>query len=485
MLGTQNRLFCWLDGLTPVEREQKRLQALADSGLLEAHNLAIFDEAIQTAADFLQSPICFLGIMEIDRLVLKSTVGLAKLGLMNPLATTRQIPRSESFCIYVIDSHQVLAINDTANDPFFAKSFLFQHYGIRAYLGAPLLTTTGECLGTLAVMDVVPRNFSNKDIQFMELIARWSISEFDRYRLLQTPDFPSDRNLNVLENTPPTPELVPAPPEQISTPQLKRELLTQLTEELRTPLTSVMGMASVLNCEIYGQLTSKQKEYLSIIHNSGRDLLSLVDAIVSLEALDDRSQYLKLTSVNVEMLCQQVINTLEMFAHRREQKIILSVEPGQRIWQLDKDKLRQILYHLIFRVIQSGKSGGVVRIHVSRKALILNITVWVSHPWLGEGLSQTEIESAQLMLDTIAYNSSANLLDKKELKSQDCNTYTSVIPEESRDLMPQNINNSRENLGLLLSCQLAEIHGGKISIQGSSDSGYRYVLSLNLEMKNN
>lgn len=103
MLGTQNRLFCWLDGLNPVEREQKRLQALADSGLLEANSVAIFDEAIQTAADFLQSPICFLGIMEIDRLVLKATLGLAKLGLMNPLATTRQIPRSESFCIHVIN----------------------------------------------------------------------------------------------------------------------------------------------------------------------------------------------------------------------------------------------------------------------------------------------------------------------------------------------------------------------------------------------
>jgi nitrogen-specific signal transduction histidine kinase len=41
---------------------------------------------------------------------------------------------------------------------------------------------------------------------------------------------------------------------------------------------------------------------------------------------------------------------------------------------------------------------------------------------------------------------------------------------------------SRESLGLLLSCQLAELHGGQISIQGSPESGYRYVLSLPLQM---
>ncbi|MGB6294638.1 MAG: ATP-binding protein, partial [Rivularia sp. (in: cyanobacteria)] len=43
---------------------------------------------------------------------------------------------------------------------------------------------------------------------------------------------------------------------------------------------------------------------------------------------------------------------------------------------------------------------------------------------------------------------------------------------------------SRETLGLLLSCQLAELHGGDITIQGSQESGYRYVLSLPLDKGN-
>jgi K+-sensing histidine kinase KdpD len=39
-------------------------------------------------------------------------------------------------------------------------------------------------------------------------------------------------------------------------------------------------------------------------------------------------------------------------------------------------------------------------------------------------------------------------------------------------------NGSRESLGLLLSCLLAEIHGGHISVQGAPEAGYRYVVSL-------
>jgi signal transduction histidine kinase len=49
---------------------------------------------------------------------------------------------------------------------------------------------------------------------------------------------------------------------------------------------------------------------------------------------------------------------------------------------------------------------------------------------------------------------------------------------DSNPFQGQNLNQSRENLGLLLSCHLAQMHGGQISIQGSPESGYRYVLTL-------
>ena len=60
------------------------------------------------------------------------------------------------------------------------------------------------------------------------------------------------------------------------------ELLADLAQELRTPLTSILGMSSVLQQEIYGSLCSKQKNYLEIIYHSGQKLVEIVDRISTL-----------------------------------------------------------------------------------------------------------------------------------------------------------------------------------------------------------
>lgn len=175
----ESRLFCRLDGLTAAAREQHRMTVLTKLGLMETESVPIFEEATQTAAHFLEMPICILSLMDHERQWFKSAVGLSRLGLMNDLALSRQMPRDESFCTHVVDSHQVLAIDDTLSHPAFVNSLLVQQYNIRAYLGAPLLTAGGDCIGTLAVMDLSPRIFSAKEREFLSLTARLSMSEYD------------------------------------------------------------------------------------------------------------------------------------------------------------------------------------------------------------------------------------------------------------------------------------------------------------------
>jgi len=356
----------------------------------------------------------------------------------------------------------------------------------------------------LAVMDLVPRNFTPRDIEFLQIIARWSMSEFERNRLLQgklksrTPAIAPLFSLNDERNaeikiTPGTKDS-----DSVSTKQLKLELLAQLTHELRTPLTSVLGMASVLGREIYGPLTTKQREYLEIIQHSGRYLLSLVNEITELGAMDENATVLNVAPVDIEMLCQQAINTLEEVANRREQDIRLSIEPGRnRIWPLDKDKVRQILYHLVFSVIQLAATGSAVRIHVSYKEDTLNITIWVSHPWLGDGITEVDpyfrlnsLSLLDLTGEVATYNTLAESQEQPDASSVTVDNSKKLSDSPSKffatssgiNLAKSHGSLSRESLGLLLSCQLAELHGGQILIQGSPESGYRYVLSLPLQL---
>lgn len=504
MIEPENKLFAPDDGWNSLDiKEQKRLKVLAELGLRQSEIIPVFEEATQTAAHFLEAEISILGFIDQEIHWFKSSVGLSRLGLMNDLAKNRQLLRRESFCTQVVESLQTVIINDTQDneDAKILTNNLVQKYGIRSYLGAPLINAAGYCLGALAVMDRKPRNFTERDIEFLQIIARWSMSEFERNRLLQSKSHKSN-----IRNTPSLPfsqeqiidiKIAPAILETVSssTQQLKLELLGQLTQELRTPLTSVLGMASVLGREIYGPLTTKQREYLEIIQHSGRYLLSLVNEITELGTISDSSNALNLVPVDVEMLCQQAINTLAEVAVRRDQDIRLSIEPGRnRIWPLDKDKVRQMLYHLLFSVIQLSPTGSIVRVHISGKEDTLSITVWVSHPYLGDGIAEIDsylhLDSLSI-LEIIDQGGKHNIHSEKPENSPKILNKQQILIDEQigmlvsdgseKDLAALSGSVSRERIGLLLSCQLAELHGGQISIQGSSESGYRHVISLPLQ----
>ncbi len=472
MVIPENRLFCRLDGATAQERAQHRLDILADLGLVELDSFAVFEDAVQMAVQFIGLPIGILSIVQPEREWIKSATGLAHLGVMNELARERQLAIEDSFGVHVADSNQVLILRDTTVHPAFAQSLMVQQYGIQSYLGVPLITAAGDCVGVLAVLGTEPYEFRQQDIEFLVLNARLAMSEYERQHLDRAttqavgPQFPAaetPREAHV-PNVAPQTNVVPQP---IATP-LKFELLAQLTQELRTPLTSVMGMASVLTREVYGPLTGKQKEYLDIIHHSGQYLLSLVQEVLDLSNLDMRHQTLNLSSLDIEMTCQQAIAALEQAASRRDQQIHLSVEPGNRIWYLDKDKIRQMLYHLVFSVIHGAAAGSTVRLHVSHQGSNgLRLTVWTDHPHLGEGMpfGDAYIDANYARSD-----------DHYEISPKNVAVLTPPKNEASKP-SPHNTG-YQKNLGLLLGRQIVELHGGNIQIQGSGVRGYRYVITL-------
>lgn len=521
MVNVENRSFDQPNAETEFVVQQ-RLKALSELGLLEAETIPVFEAATQTAADFLEVPICILGFLDENCHWFKSAVGLSRLGLMNQLATTRSLPLEESFCTHVVKTQQFLAINDTQKqqeqEPTFANSVLVQRYGIRAYLGVPLMDFSGNCLGAIAIMDLQPRTFTIRDIKFLELMASWSMSEFERNRLLKAinsstvysaPTIPlTHSSLEQVKLTATSPTIN----EPLFAVQVKLELLALLTQELRTPLTSVLGMANVVGREIYGPLTNKQKEYIEIIQNSGQYLLSMVNEISELGTQAETALPLNLTSVDIEMLCQHAINSLSDAAKRREQQIRLSLEQGRsRIWILDKDKVRHLLYQLLFSTIQTATTGSVIHLHVSHKSDGLNLTVSVSHPWLGAGLTsidpcfelpgfnitnRSQLDTSnnlysfttddQLDSEWSEISSLPDLVVEPLLGISSSNSQTTKSELESPEHNHKDISTvsnsqlyrSCESLRLLLSCHLVKLHGGQISVHGTAESGYRYVVSL-------
>lgn len=460
MIVPESRLFCSLDGLSADVRAKTRSAVLQDLGLLEAETVPVFEEVVQTAAHFTGGTMAMLTVINGDRELLKATFGLIHLGIMNELVRHRFIELQDSFATHVVDSHQALVITDTHAHPAFAQSLLTQQYGIRSYIGVPLVASDGVCVGVLSVLDTEMREFNLREIEFLMMTARFAMSDYERLHSLKlTPK----STIVPLSQPQSTSQAIAPRTDDSETIPLNFKLLAHLTQELRTPLTSVMGMASVLNREIYGPLTAKQREYLGIIHNSGDYLLSLVKEILELSQLNLQSQELNLTSVDIEMLCQQAIATLQQAAQRREQEIRLTVEPGNRIWSLDKEKMRQMLYHLIFNVIQSSNGGSVVHLHAANKVSGLRLTLWVTHPCLEYTSYGSSLNEYEVRLDRSAKNSPR---------------LTALLnsPPSSPEIGIQE--RLHFNLGFLLSRQLVGLHGGEIQVQADATGGDRYVVTL-------
>ncbi|MBZ5705196.1 MAG: PAS domain S-box protein [Acidobacteriia bacterium] len=124
-----------------------RLKALFDCHILDTPREEVFDQVTNLAAYLCGTPISFIGFIDATRQWFKSAVGW----------DASEIPREHSFCYQTLRERSLLLIEDTTKDRRFAGNPLVAHGGIRFYAGAPLLTLEGYALGTLCVMDTVPR----------------------------------------------------------------------------------------------------------------------------------------------------------------------------------------------------------------------------------------------------------------------------------------------------------------------------------------
>jgi PAS domain S-box-containing protein len=129
------------------EEEAARFKALQDCRVLDTPPEELFDQTARLAAYLCGTPIGLIGFIDGPRLWFKARVGW----------DYPEIPRDDSICALTILQSVLIVISDAAMDERFFSGPMVTHAGIRFYAGAPLLTKEGYAVGTLCVMDRLPR----------------------------------------------------------------------------------------------------------------------------------------------------------------------------------------------------------------------------------------------------------------------------------------------------------------------------------------
>jgi signal transduction histidine kinase/CheY-like chemotaxis protein len=233
--------------------------------------------------------------------------------------------------------------------------------------------------------------------------------------------------------------------------RLKDEFLACISHELKTPLTAVLGLSSLLKDQTIGPLNERQSRYTQLIYHSGRQLMTVVNDILDLTRMETGQLELTLEPVQIQSVCDRAYSQAQQRPSEKNQQdedtsdainFTLSIEPGLELLVADELRLRQMLMHLLSNALKFTEPRGEIGLQVSRWEGWIAFTVWDT----GMGIP----------------NEKQHLIFQKFQQLE----------------QPLTRRHEGTGLGLVLTQRLARLHGGDISFISKAGVGSQFTLLL-------
>ncbi|MBD2111775.1 MULTISPECIES: response regulator [Cyanophyceae] len=162
--------------LLPIH-EACRLQALHDYHILDTPPAEGFDNLTRLAAMVCDVPIALVSLIDQHRQWFKARVGCVAVP-----ETTRDV----AFCAHAILQPKLMEVPNALEDKrFFDNPLVTGELNLRFYAGMPLITTDGYALGTLCVVDHVPRTLTALQRQALEILAAQVVAQLDLHHQIE------------------------------------------------------------------------------------------------------------------------------------------------------------------------------------------------------------------------------------------------------------------------------------------------------------
>ena len=225
----------------------------------------------------------------------------------------------------------------------------------------------------------------------------------------------------------------------------KSEFLANMSHELRTPLNSINGFSEVLFDESFGPLNSKQKKYVNNVLTSGKHLLLLINQILDMAKVEAGKMKLSISTLSPKSILHEISMLVADMVSKKKLQMTSEIADDLPDIEADELKVKEIIYNLLSNAVKFTPEGGKIGIRAKRTNCSVEIVVWDT----GVGIA---IEN----------------MDK-------------IFEGFFRVDTPYSRVTEGTGLGLPLSKNLVELHGGNFSVESSGlDQGtlVRFTLPI-------
>jgi signal transduction histidine kinase/ActR/RegA family two-component response regulator len=352
-----------------ASNEPARLMALNSYDVLGTPPPAGQADLVSLAAQICQTPIASVTFVDEQQEYFHSSLEL----------TVSQVPRRLGFGTVVIEEPDgLLLIHDVLQDERFRDHPLVAgppH--IRSYAGASMVTSRGEALGTVCVMDQVPRTLNPQQQESLRSLARQALNQLE-YRKSVAERLQAERVAEAQHRAlAETNAQLAAASERANRMALAAEAANQaktlflatMSHEIRTPLNGVLGFADLL---AESSLAPEQREYLEVIRESGTTLLSLINDILDFSKIEADRLELENAPVQVREVVERSLTLVRPRAMAKNLQLRSVIHPAIPLHvKTDSTRLRQILLNLVGNAVKFTEEG---EISVEVRALELRVS---------------------------------------------------------------------------------------------------------------
>jgi PAS domain S-box-containing protein len=242
--------------------------------------------------------------------------------------------------------------------------------------------------------------------------------------------------------------------------QAKTEFLANMSHELRTPLNHIIGFTELVVDRSFGELNDAQAEYLSDALESSRHLHSLINDILDLSKVEAGKLNYEPSGVALKTLLENCLMMIKEKALVHRIKLSLDTDALPETISADERKLKQIMYNLLSNAAKFTLDGGAIRVSAKR---VQGAGLQDSGPWEGNGKEFVQISVADTGIGVNRENLERIFRSFEQVENSVSRKYHGT------------------GLGLSLSKNLVELHGGRIWAESDGEGKgavFRFILPL-------